>query len=272
MANGLVVKYSPDEKVGFLSFIKENFGKISFREMARRLHIGNTTICKWAKELGLYVKQDTVNENYFKTWTPDMAYILGFIFADGNIAWNPEKAYRALTITVAAKDKVHLEKMRILLESTKPLFYSDLTNSYRLIINNKKVCIDLMNLGVVPRKSLIKEFPDIPIDYICDFIRGYVDGNGTVRYTDRKRSSYFEISICCGSIRFLEKLVEVVETNIGIKINIIHSKENVYTARYTCTKGMQFAKWIYNNHDLCLLRKYNNYQIALNNKGIKGEN
>jgi len=249
-----------------LLFIQENFGRMSLREMARKLPFGRTSICKWAKELGLFTLKNIVNEDYFTVWNSDMAYILGFIFADGNIAWDLEKSYRALTITAAEKDKAHLEKMRVILESTKPLLHSNSTNSNRLIVNSVKMCKDLMSLGVIPRKSLIKEFPIIPKEYTSHFIRGYVDGNGTVRYNDRKISPYFEISICSGSNKFLEELSKVVELNLGIKCNVKNVRNNVYLLRYTCSKGMQFAKWIYNNQNLCLSRKYKNYEKALNVK------
>lgn len=269
LLNKLVSEDSLKTKEECLLFIQENFGYMSLREMARKLPFGRTSICRWAKELGLFTLKNTVNENYFSVWNSNMAYIFGFIFADGNVSWDIEKSRRALTITSAAKDKDHLEKMRLILESTKPLLYSNSTNSYRLIVNNKKICEDLMSLGVVPRKSLIKEFPVVPKEYVSHFIRGYVDGNGTVRYNDRKVSPYFQISICSGSYKFLEKLSEVVDLNLGIKNNVREEKINTYNLQYTCSKGMKFAKWIYDNQNLCLLRKYKGYEKALNVKKEK---
>ena len=71
----------PNDKKKMLPFIKSNFGKLSEREMARRLDIGKTTVNLWCRELGFVVKKHTVNEDFFKKWTPNMAYILGYIFA-----------------------------------------------------------------------------------------------------------------------------------------------------------------------------------------------
>ena len=96
--------------------------------MARKLNIGKTTINRWCREIGLVPIKHSLNHNYFKAWSNEMAYILGFIFADGNMSWNPEKSYRSVTITAAEKDKQHLEKIRKRLKSTKPLLYSEKTS------------------------------------------------------------------------------------------------------------------------------------------------
>ncbi len=34
---------------------------------------------------GSWLRQYTINENYFKTWSNNMAYLLGFFVADGNM-------------------------------------------------------------------------------------------------------------------------------------------------------------------------------------------
>ena len=132
---GSIVK--SEDKTKMLSFIESNFGKLSEREMAKQLGGGKTAINRWRSDLGLEIEKPSVNEDYFKKWSSDMAYILGYIYADGNISWNPEKSYRSMTITACKKDVDHLEKVRSKLKSTKKLFYSESTNSYRLIVNSK---------------------------------------------------------------------------------------------------------------------------------------
>jgi hypothetical protein len=36
----------------------------------------------------------TVNQDFFKKWTPEMAYVLGLWFADGCIPSGPDRTYR----------------------------------------------------------------------------------------------------------------------------------------------------------------------------------
>jgi len=43
----------------------------------------------------------------------------------------------------------------------------------------------LIKLGCVPKKSLILTFPteeQVPQEFIYDFIRGYIDGDGYIQY------------------------------------------------------------------------------------------
>jgi len=251
---------SKNKKREYLSFIKSHFNKISQREMARRLGIGKTTVNTWAKEIGLFFKKHTVNDKFFDEFNEKSSYILGFIFADGNISWNPEKGYYSLTITASEKDKVHLEKIRNLLESTKPLLYSPKTKSYRLIVNNKKLCRKLMGLGVIPRKSLTLKFPDIPNEHFRHFLRGVIDGDGNVRYLNRKVSPYFEITISSGSFKFCQGFVKSVKEMIGVEANIRKVKCNTHIMQYSCSRGEQLAEFVYSNANIFLERKYLPYK------------
>ena len=62
----------------------------------------------------------SLNDNFFKTQSPDMAYILGFIAADGNVA----KKENAISIQLHEKDAEILEKIKELTDSSRPLdFY-----------------------------------------------------------------------------------------------------------------------------------------------------
>lgn len=257
----------PEKKKRLLPFIQSNFGKISEREIARRIGVGKTTVNRWRKESGLKLIRHKVNENFFSKWSANMSYILGYIFADGNIAWNPKKSYRALTITISSKDKTHLENIRNNLKSTRPLLYSSSTKSYRLIINNKKICLDLMKHGLYPQKSLSVEFPKVPKKFIKDFIRGIIDADGNVRYVNRKRSPYFEITIASGSRNFCQGIVKSISNALGINVKIRKVKNNLFIIQYTCQKGLRLANWIYSDLKLCMRRKFQQYKMALDAKG-----
>lgn len=59
-----------------------------------------------------FKRKHNVNENYFDNWSPNIAYILGFITADGY------NSYRGLEITVNVKDISVLEFIRNEIGST----------------------------------------------------------------------------------------------------------------------------------------------------------
>jgi len=246
-------------KTQSVAYLKENLGALSQREIARRLKVGKTAVNRWATELGFHPVKHTADENFFDSWTSDSAYILGFIFADGNIAWNLKKSYWTLTITASEKDKAHLEKLRELLKSTKPLLYSPKTRSYRLTVTSKNLCRKLMCLGVKPRKSLTAVFPKIPRHYLADFIRGVVDGDGNVRYVERKRSPYFEITIASGSKSFCRGLVNTIRKKFGIPAKIRKAKGNTFIIQYSCSRGEKLAYCLYSRNGLFLERKHAPY-------------
>ena len=168
-----------------------------------------------------------------------------------------------MTITAAEKDKDHLEKIRNILSSTKPLLYSKKTRSYRLIVNNKKMCQKLIELGVIPRKSLSVRFPKLPNEHLRHFIRGVIDGDGNVRYVERKRSPYFEITVASGSRNFCKDFVESIKDQIGVDANIRNVRGNTHVIQYSCSRGEKLAKYIYSSANLFLKRKQIQYKKHL---------
>ena len=261
---GMAKIISPVQKQEYLPFIKSNFGKLSQREIARRLNIGNTTVRRWSDELGYKYVKHTVNEYFFDSFNESSIYLLGLIYADGSIAWDRVKGYNSLTITSCAKDKYHLEKIRMLINSTKSLVFSSKTNSYRLIVNNKKICQKLMGLGVLPRKTLTITFPEFISDPLLPhFLRGIVDGDGNVRYVNRKRSPYFEMTIASGSKRFCDGLIEAVKNAIGVVGGLRQVGPNSYVIQYSCSRGVLLAQFIYGNAQIFLERKCDEYKKYL---------
>jgi hypothetical protein len=132
-----------------------------------------------------------VNKSFFKKWTPEMAYVLGFFFADGSYDVNPRGSeYFSFQIT----DKQLLYRIRDVLESNhKIAVRSPRTENdniqYRLQIGSKEMCKDLKKLGISQNKSTTAVFPEVPRKYVGAFIHGYFDGDGNVwsGLTHRKR-------------------------------------------------------------------------------------
>lgn len=128
-----------------------------------------------------------LDECYFdEIDTPNKAYILGFLCADGTN--NRDKG--TVSMTLEEGDFDILEKIRKEIKSERELEFLDYSNKhdfgytyknqYRLLLFSSHICDSLINLGVVPNKSLILEFPEIKEDLLHHFIRGVFDGDGSV--------------------------------------------------------------------------------------------
>ena len=92
-----------------------------------------------------------------------------------------------------------------------------MTNFKDLVINSdEKLCYlkgnsdnRLIELGCVPQKSLILRFPSLTIfssvNLIRHFVRGYVDGDGSLSYTTTGRLVIYII----GTKEFLSKIISL---------------------------------------------------------------
>ncbi len=155
-----------------------------------------------------------INDNFFLTWSNEMAYVLGVIFTDGNI--NPgskrdpsqKTTTRSPRLTIAQKEPELLNKVSKLMNCDMKLRHRKKRGIggalYIFDICSEKIYDDLINFGLSPQKSKTIEFPNIPQEFVCHFIRGCWDGDGSILF-DQNRLVASYIS---GSKKFIERLVE----------------------------------------------------------------
>lgn len=196
---------------------------------------------------GNWKRKYTVNENFFKEWTNEMAYILGFFCADGCIIRNQE------SISFAQKEQYILEHIRDALDSNHPIIINKKTLVYILNIHSKIIKGDLVDLhGIKPNKSMNLVFPLVPEKYTAHFIRGYFDGDGYVNY-----NSYF-VSFVGGSYSFMTTLRKELE-RAGFETNFT-AHTNHYRVYLSGRKTIkQFPDWIYKDKNIFLKRKYEEF-------------
>src|SRR3989344_5923597 len=124
-----------------------------------------------------------MHRRFFRIWSSEMAYVLGFFVADGNMIRNKRGAY---FISIEITDKDILEKMKKAIGSTHKISIRKNQfpekDSYRLQIGSKAMFNDLLKLGITPNKSKTIDLPEIPKNYFSDFLRGYFDGDGCISF------------------------------------------------------------------------------------------
>lgn len=203
-----------------------------------------------------------INDNYFKKWSPNMAYILGFWFADGCLS-----KYNVFSIHLHKKNKYLLELFSQEMESNYPL-YSCMDGKYWLLqFRSLQIYNDIIRLGGKERKSLDIKFPSVPKKYLPDFIRGYWDGDGTIVLM-KGRTSY-RSSCISGSKKFILGLKDCLCRNVSrIKPSIYigknkNSKNSFYRLLLSTNDTRRLRDFIYNKK-LCmgLKRKYVKFVMA----------
>jgi len=196
-----------------------------------------------------------INDSVFEVIdTEEKAYWLGFLFADGyNNTDN-----RSVTLCLNIKDIDTLEKFSNFLETNKKI-RSNNDRSKKVVIENKKISIDLEKLGMVKAKTHILRFPKISTSLERHFIRGYFDGDGCITY-GFTMSSGANISIV-STMHFLKE----IESRIGIHFSYNKRHKNRIDDIYTLTSGgisnlMIFYDFIYRGSTVYMDRKKSKFE------------
>ncbi|MCX6791177.1 MAG: hypothetical protein NTV62_03240 [Candidatus Gribaldobacteria bacterium] len=282
---------------------KEN---LRHKEIAEKIGIPRPTVTKWFKNLGIYsqarerftnlnllnvglrrgpkakpkIKKEGVlfaNIDFFKKWTREMAYILGYFAADGSMYRNSRGAY---FIDFVSTDKELIVNAKRMFGSRHTISESFLTccpnhkKRYRLQIGSKEMFNDLLKLGLTPRKSKIIKLPAIPKQYFADFVRGNFDGDGCVKFGlhikkgRRKSNPVFVTQFSSGSKDFLVSLLQKLQEYALIRGGSVYVKQDKkgesYVLLMSIKDSFRFSEFIYRDaeENVFLRRKYNIFQGA----------
>lgn len=187
-----------------------------------------------------------INQDFFKTWSRDMAYILGLWFADGCIY-----SGKMFDITLHTKDKYILKKVAEKLEYEGKLYdYVD-RQAARLNFSCVVIYNDIVALGGTERKSLTVQFPEVPKEFLPDFIRGYFDGDGSAM---RVKGSRFNTAFTSGSKQFIVKLWKILREEAGVTGGSYDISS--MSLRFGKRDSLKIGSYMYkDNPELFLLRK-----------------
>ncbi len=207
-------------------------------------------------------KKKNVDSNFFKVWSREMAYVLGFFLADGTFDITKRGGYYFGFNIV---DKELLYQLRATLSSehkiSKRLMKGNESQSYRLQIGNKEICQDLLRLGVSPRKTLQLSVPEIPRQYIFDLVRGYFDGDGNVwfGYINKNRDHptfVLQLTFTSGSVSFIKSLKDLLNKQ-GIQGGSLYIPKDKNYARLTFStlSALQLAEKMYKIDTVLVLNR-----------------
>ncbi len=253
-----------------LQFLEENIKKLTYKEMGKYIHRTPASIQSKIRYLPFQqkIKKHSVNSHFFKKWSIEMAYVLGFIGADGNICHSG----RAHTLHIACDDKDVIEKIRGVLDYKGPIHLKYRPNgkiSYSLRICDPIIFNDLNKLGVTERKSLTFTPPKIPAEFIRHFIRGYFDGDGSVSVRNIKYPSKLTVSIYTASIHMAYYLHKTLLLSLGdiyqgnILTYLAHQKTPYYTIHLGHKGSVKLFTYMYTNTTLYLERKYQKFMEGM---------
>ncbi|MBI2203086.1 MAG: hypothetical protein HYU41_04425 [Candidatus Rokubacteria bacterium] len=149
-------------------------------------------------------------------WTADLAWVVGLVATDGNLS--PHRG----NLAIVSKDTDLLETVRHCLGITvgiRPHRGGFSSRCQRLQWHDRALYDWFLQIGLTPRKSLTLGRLDVPDRWFPDFLRGCIDGDGSITvyvddYNARKNERYvYErlwVSLVSASRTFIEWIATTV--------------------------------------------------------------
>lgn len=203
-------------------------------------------------------------------------YLLGAYMTDGCI----EKERNA--IKLAAKDTDWIDDIKNVIHKDKPLIYETNRKLTTLNFSSEPIKDWLISWGCTPAKSLtLKIEKEIPKQFIPDFLRGVIDGDGSVSFCDyeklsRNKQKIYKYKksttyICSASEIFINQLTELIPNNINYSViidkkpgdfsinkasgKIIQCKNILKRISFSDSSAAKFLNYVYYKNCFAMSRK-----------------
>jgi Homeodomain-like domain len=179
--------------------------------------------------------------------TPEKAYILGFLIADGHIS----KSGTNIELGVKESDVGILEAIVEAIGCTVSI--RTMINSYdrshfkRISLWGRPIVSDLGDLGLHHDKSTTATFPSVPAELEGHLVRGIWDGDGWIgKYQ-------FEL---IGTSALLDGVVAAAERHTGCQLRRrMSGKDGRYHYAYGTRRDTAILHWMYSGAGIALKRK-----------------
>lgn len=193
------------------------------------------------------------------------AYILGYLVADGSIEESirkdrPSKLVRLRFGCITEDDEIIKLIQQEIAPDNKLRYYQPKAPNRKQVtilqICDKELINDLRTLyNIQPRKTYLSdfEFPNIPKQFERDFIRGFVDGDGSI--------GRHHFSMICNSKKFATQIRDKFLKEIPELKSYIYKENRKYTDYWSLhfSMNLQVApkmyKYLYDGATVFLKRK-----------------
>lgn len=263
-------------------FYKYQEEHLSAKSIGANYEVSKEVILRVLRENGIEIKShpNKYQADYRKFKdidTAEKAYWLGFIAADGCVYERENNA--TIRIAIHQRDKVHLEKLKDFMNSDVKIkdfisntgFSKDAPTPMSVIcFNSKDMAHDLIDKGIVPRKSQRLNKPLINEDFYLPYILGYFDGDGTI-YKLNNDNGIIYVAGFIGTYETIDWINKYLKLNATIEQR--YKDSITYNIRCGGTnKPYALLKPLYDSTNVHLDRKYELFkelEYVVLNKNIK---
>ena len=232
---------------------------LSADAIAARVGASSATVLRRLQEIGVSRRRrgpycDPAISALRTTWSPEIAYAVGLIATDGNLSRDGRH------LAVSSQDVDLLETVRRCLHLTASITPCSGTQGrcHHIQWSDRTLYDWLLTVGLMPAKSLRLGPLDVPDDVFPDFVRGCIDGDGSiVMYLDRfnapKNPKYVYdrlfVSIVSASPRFLRWLQLSVLRLGGLSGHLTVTRSpkhhDLWRLRYAKRESLRLLQWMY---------------------------
>lgn len=228
--------------------------------------IGRDAVGNILRRLGISIRDYTGERISNQRWEWDtrffvknnykVAYWAGFLIADGNI----NDKGNVMALVIQGRDIDHLKHFcRDICLNTDAIFKDKKYDAYGIHLNYKNLGNQLKTWGITPRKSKNFVEPIVSQDQLPHFLRGWIDGDGSVyRYGRSAR-----ISVASGNLPSLEWFASALrylgyDGYIGInKTSSVKYPDNYYLYIGGVNQVSIVADLLLVDNSFCMERKWN---------------
>lgn len=232
-----------------ISLLRSKYGTMSLHDLKSHYlparHV--STIYNKARSLNLKGFQTKQRVLFEEQWTPELSYFIGLIASDGCL-YRGKDSY-VVSIKLQKSDRNILDKLHNIFKIGNTYCTSDDMYTYR--IYSKSFYNFLIGIGLTEKKSKSLTMPDIPSQFIKDFVRGYFDGDGYIYYGIRKWRSGF----CSASPSFLKEIQKIIQKEAGVSSNSISKSKHCFEIKLYIKDTKSLCKWMYYKDCLSMERK-----------------
>lgn len=189
-----------------------------------------------------------------------LAYFAGFVASDGHLA------RKKLSIEISVEDieilnlfKLAFPKASIRTRARTVVLNGHIYKNYKTAVFelcDVKFIKELSSIFSIPigKKSAIIKFPILTEEYERHFMRGVIDGDGSIGVTKAKRPF---ISLITTSKDFASGYCDFIHRKLGIqKTTSPNKRDNAYNIMITSDNAQQLVRLLYENSIISLPRKF----------------
>lgn len=198
-------------------------------------------------------------------WTPKLAYAVGLLVTDGNLSKDGRH------INMRSAEVKQLKTFAGCLDLKNKIGHTHGDRAYRIQFSNVQLYNWFLKIGLFPAKTYTIGKINVPDQYFRDFLRGHLDGDGSIftyidhyntyrgrTYTNQRIFTRFISASKTHLVWLQQQIMKLTAVNGALIRRTPRTGRQVmmYELKFAKKESLELLRWIYYKPNLpCLERK-----------------